>query len=223
MKKFTKILENISEQKYFEITAEVTLVVKAENEGEGGYLADSILGGIEEQTDFIVQNISEISEEDFKKQFESYGLEFQKPKDNSDLVTIQKTWEAEFGERTPTTSEKMEFYHNMRLAGFDGILIMNALKNKISDTWIKKQLESTQNRNWNESGGYLQKSFEFKDFKEALDFINKVGIISESMNHHPEIINNYNKVHLKLKTHDKNQITELDHKMAKKVDDLFNI
>ena len=152
MRKFTKILENIAEQKYFEIKAEVTLVVKAENEGEAGYLTDSILGGIEEQTDFIVQNISEISEEDFKKQF-----------------------------------------------------------------------ESNQTDNWNESGGYLQKSFEFKDFKEALDFINKVGMISESMNHHPEIINNYNKVHLKLKTHDKNQITELDHKMAKKVDDLFNI
>jgi 4a-hydroxytetrahydrobiopterin dehydratase len=152
MKKFTKILENISGQKYFEITAEVKLVVKSENEGEAGYLADSILGGIEEQTDFIVQNISEISEEDFKKQF-----------------------------------------------------------------------ESNQMNSWNESGGFLQKTFEFKDFKEALDFINKVGMISESMNHHPEIINNYNKVHLKLKTHDKNQITELDHKMAKKVDDLFNI
>ena len=152
MRKFTKILENIAEQKYFEIKAEVTLVVKAENEGEAGYLADSILGGIEEQTDFIVQNISEISEEDFKKQFESNQMD-----------------------------------------------------------------------NWNESGGFLQKTFEFKDFKEALDFINKVGMISESMNHHPEIINNYNKVHLKLKTHDKNQITELDHKMAKKVDDLFNI
>jgi len=72
-------------------------------------------------------------------------------------------------------------------------------------------------------GKSIKRQFKFKDFKEALDFINKVGMISESMNHHPEIINNYNKVHLKLKTHDKNQITELDHKMAKKVDDLFNI
>jgi len=152
MKKFTKILENIIDQKYFEITAEVKLLVKAENEGEAGYLGDSILGGIEEQSDFIIQNISEIAEEDFKR-----------------------------------------------------------------------QLESIQTSKWTETSGYLQKSFEFKDFREALDFINKVGMISESMNHHPEIINNYNKVHLKLKTHDKNQITELDHQMAKKVDDLFNI
>jgi 4a-hydroxytetrahydrobiopterin dehydratase len=151
MKKFSKILENIAEQKYFEITAEITLLVKAENEGEAGYIGDSILGGIEEQSDFLIQDISELNEEKYKKQFESFQTQ------------------------------------------------------------------------WRESGGYLQKTFEFKDFREALDFINKVGIISESMNHHPEIINNYNKVHLKLKTHDKNQSTELDHKVAKKVDDLFNI
>ena len=152
MRKFTKILENITQQKYFEITAEVKLVVKAENEGESGYLADSILGGIEEQTDFVVQNISEISEDEFKKQFESVNTESWKEIDNS-----------------------------------------------------------------------LQKTYQFSDFKEALNFINKVGDISESMNHHPEITNIYNKVTLKLKTHDKNQITDLDYQMAKKVDDLFNI
>jgi 4a-hydroxytetrahydrobiopterin dehydratase len=152
MRKFTKILENITQQKYFEITAEVKLVVKAENEGESGYLADSILGGIEEQTDFIVQNISEISEDEFNKQFESVNTE-----------------------------------------------------------------------SWKEINNCLEKTYHFSDFKEALNFINKVGDISESMNHHPEIINIYNKVTLKLRTHDKNQITDLDYQMAKKVDDLFNI
>ena len=152
MKKFTKILENIIDKKYFEITAEVKLLVKADNEGEAGYIGDSILGGIEEQSDFIIQNISEISEEELK------------------------------------------------------------------------QFESNQMNNWKETGGFFQKEHvSHFNLEEALDFINKVGTISESMNHHPEIINNYNKVHLKLKTHDKNQITELDHKMAKKVDDLFNI
>ena len=152
MKKFTNLLLENETKKYFEILATINLIVEANSEGEAGYLGDSILGGIEEQSDFIIQNISEISEKDFKKQFES--------------------------------------------------------------------VQTTQ---WNETGGYLQKTFEFEDFKEALEFINKVGIISESMNHHPEIINNYNKVHLKIKTHDINQITELDHQMAKKVNDLFNI
>lgn len=152
MIKFTKLLENLSKGRIYQIDATLKLMVNAASEGEAGYLADSILAGVEEQSDFTIQNISEISEEEFKKQFES--------------------------------------------------------------------VKTTQ---WNETGGYLQKTFEFEDFKEALDFINKVGMISESMNHHPEIINNYNRVHLKLKTHDKNKITELDHQMAKKVDDLFTI
>jgi 4a-hydroxytetrahydrobiopterin dehydratase len=217
MRKFTKILENLSEQKFFEITAEVKLLVKSENEGEAGYLADSILGGIEEQSDFIVQNISEISEEEFKKQFESIGIGFDnKIEDDSDEQKIIKTWEAEFAKRNPTTSEKMEFYHQMRNAGYDGILIMNALKDKISQSWLKNQITESLSKSWKEVSGKLEKTFQFKNFKEALDFINKVGKISESMNHHPEITNIYNKVTLKLKTHDKDSITELDHQMRKK-------
>ena len=88
----------------------------------------------------------------------------------------------------------------------------------------KKQFESVSNsEDWKQVSGKLEKTFKFKDFKEALDFINKVGQISENMEHHPEIINVYDKVTLKLQTHDKGSITELDHKLAKKVDDIFNI
>ena len=88
---------------------------------------------------------------------------------------------------------------------------------------FEQYFESKHEDKWKEVSGKLQKTFQFKDFKEALDFINKVGKISESMNHHPEIINVYNKVTLKLKTHDENKITDLDKKMSKKVDELFNI
>lgn len=223
MKKFTNLLLENETKKYFEILATINLIVESCSEGEAGYLADSILGSIEEQSDFIVQNISEISEEEYKKQFESYVVGFDhKFKEDSDEQKILKTWEAEFGNRTPTTTEKMEFYHRMRMAGFDGILLMNTLKDKMSKSWMEKQNE-TQSNDWKQVSGKLEKTFEFKDFKEALSFINKVGQISEMVNHHPEITNVYNKVTLKLKTHDKNSITELDHKMAKKIDDLFNI
>lgn len=221
MKKFSKITENKNNQKYFQIISEVTLIVKSETEGEAGYLADSILGSIKEQSDFKVQDILELTDEEYKKTLESYQVSL--PEEEPNIEKIRKTWEAEFGERTPTSSEKMEFYHQMRMSGFDGILIMTALKDKISTDWIKKQLEKIQTNKWSERDGYLQNSFQFKNFKEALDFINKVGKISESMNHHPEITNVYNKVTLKLKTHDKNQITDLDYQMAKKVDQLFNI
>ena len=41
---------------------------------------------------------------------------------------------------------------------------------------------------WTQNSGKLVKTFKFKDFKEALKFINTVGQIAESMNHHPNIM-----------------------------------
>jgi hypothetical protein len=59
MKKFTKILEEVENTKFYKINAEVELIVKAETEGEAGYLGDSILGGIEEQFTYNILNIEE--------------------------------------------------------------------------------------------------------------------------------------------------------------------
>jgi len=64
MKKFTKVLENQSNEKYYEISVELKLLVKAENEGEAGYIGDSILGSIKEQTDYTISNIEEKNEND---------------------------------------------------------------------------------------------------------------------------------------------------------------
>jgi hypothetical protein len=59
MKKFTKILENQDNERFYEISVELKLLIKAENEGEAGYLSDSILGSIEEQSDYTILNIEE--------------------------------------------------------------------------------------------------------------------------------------------------------------------
>jgi hypothetical protein len=64
MKKFTKVLESQTNQKLYEISVELKLLVKAENEGEAGYIGDSILGGISEQSDYTILNIEEKSEGD---------------------------------------------------------------------------------------------------------------------------------------------------------------
>jgi hypothetical protein len=61
MEKFTKILEKNSNNNYM-ISAEIQIIVKAENSGEAGYLADYILGGIEEQYNYNILNIEETSE-----------------------------------------------------------------------------------------------------------------------------------------------------------------
>jgi len=62
MRKFSKLLEDIDNNKYYKITANVELIVHSESDGEAGYLADSILAGIEESLNYSILNIEETDE-----------------------------------------------------------------------------------------------------------------------------------------------------------------
>lgn len=75
-----------------------------------------------------------------------------------------------------------------------------------------------QLNNWKFKNNAIQKDFEFKDFSQALAFIVQIGVLAEKQNHHPEIKNVYNKVSLRLTTHDSNGVTEKDVKLAAAVD-----
>lgn len=73
---------------------------------------------------------------------------------------------------------------------------------------------------WIEENNALQKTFEFKDFKEALAFVNRVGEIAERMQHHPDIgIKDYKKVFVSTTTHDNGStITAKDRELAAEID-----
>lgn len=72
---------------------------------------------------------------------------------------------------------------------------------------------------WNQKDNALVKTFVFKDFPSALAWMVKAGYAIEKMNHHPEWTNVYNKVVVKLTTHDAgNTITDKDHQLAKILD-----
>jgi 4a-hydroxytetrahydrobiopterin dehydratase len=75
---------------------------------------------------------------------------------------------------------------------------------------------------WKVVDGKLYREFKFKDFTQAIQFINKVAELSESLNHHPEIRNVYNKVEILLYTHDSGDvITDKDKQLAEKIDQVF--
>ncbi len=74
--------------------------------------------------------------------------------------------------------------------------------------------------NWEKIEGKLCKDFEFINFIEAFGFITKIALESEKMDHHPDITISYNKVNIKLITHDINQISDKDINLAKKIDKL---
>ena len=74
--------------------------------------------------------------------------------------------------------------------------------------------------NWTLDGDAIKREWVFRDFSEAMDFINMIAVIAEANNHHPEIVNVYNQVSLRFKTHDMNGITEKDINIAREIDKL---
>lgn len=74
---------------------------------------------------------------------------------------------------------------------------------------------------WTEKNNQLVRNFEFKDFVQAFSFMTKVAMVAEKLNHHPEWTNVYNKVEIRLSTHDAgNTVTDKDRELASKIDDL---
>jgi 4a-hydroxytetrahydrobiopterin dehydratase len=65
---------------------------------------------------------------------------------------------------------------------------------------------------------HLVKEFKFRDFREALAFVNRVGEIAEAEGHHPEIWFTWGKVRLTLWTHKVDGLTESDFILAAKID-----
>jgi 4a-hydroxytetrahydrobiopterin dehydratase len=65
----------------------------------------------------------------------------------------------------------------------------------------------------------IEKVYKFKDFKEALEFVNRVGDLAESEGHHPDIyLHGWNKVRLTLTTHAIGGLSENDFILASKID-----
>jgi 4a-hydroxytetrahydrobiopterin dehydratase len=64
----------------------------------------------------------------------------------------------------------------------------------------------------------IAKDFTFKSFIEAFGFMTRVALHAEKLNHHPEWSNVYNKVSILLTTHDADGLTDLDVKLAKKIE-----
>lgn len=87
---------------------------------------------------------------------------------------------------------------------------------------INKNLESCKGWSYNNNNNAIEKNFTFKDFNEAFGFMTRVALIAETLNHHPDWCNVYNRIKIRLSTHDANGITEKDFVFVKKVEQLFS-
>ena len=73
---------------------------------------------------------------------------------------------------------------------------------------------------WTLSGNAIERTFEFSNFVEAMEFANRIAEAAEAVNHHPDITINYNKVKLALSSHDSGGVTQRDVRMASKINEI---
>lgn len=89
---------------------------------------------------------------------------------------------------------------------------------KLTDPELQTRLDQTAG--WVILEGKLHKQFQFDSFVSAFGWMTSVALIAETMGHHPEWRNVYNRVTVDLITHDAGGITELDFTLAKRMDTL---
>jgi len=75
--------------------------------------------------------------------------------------------------------------------------------------------------NWSKRAQIIHRTFKFDGFLMSMDFVNRIARKAQKINHHPDIDIRFNKVTLKLTTHDEGGITKKDFSLARQCDEVF--
>ncbi len=71
---------------------------------------------------------------------------------------------------------------------------------------------------WHRQEKEIQRKFKFQNFLESMKFVNQVAELAEKIDHHPDILIQWNRVTLTLSTHSAGGLTVLDFELAKRMD-----
>jgi 4a-hydroxytetrahydrobiopterin dehydratase len=89
---------------------------------------------------------------------------------------------------------------------------------KLSSSEAEQRMKSLNG--WTRDGDAIKKQYTFKDFPEAIAFVNRLAPEAEKVDHHPDILINYKRVTLTFSTHSEGGLTEKDFAGARAVDAL---
>ena len=89
---------------------------------------------------------------------------------------------------------------------------------KLSTAEIEKELENLDGWELNENA--LETTFEFQNFREAFTLMTRIAFECEAQNHHPDWTNVYNRLHIRLSTHDAGGVTQKDFDLAQTIESL---
>lgn len=97
------------------------------------------------------------------------------------------------------------------------------MADRIPSSDIENSIKDLEGWSKVESRDAIEKSFKFKDFNAAFAFMTACASYAEEINHHPEWFNVYNRVDVVLSTHDVGGLSDLDLKIAKKMNDFSSV
>lgn len=87
---------------------------------------------------------------------------------------------------------------------------------RMTETKIEEALRTLTG--WQRKGVEITKQYKFKDFVEAMKFVNRVAGLAEQADHHPDMTIRYSRVILTLATHSAGGLTEKDFSLASQID-----
>lgn len=90
-------------------------------------------------------------------------------------------------------------------------------REKLGDDAVSRALAGLEGWTLAADGNAIRRSFVFRNFSEAFAFMTRVAMAAEKLDHHPDWTNVYKTVDVTLQTHDAGGLTELDFKLARKM------
>lgn len=90
----------------------------------------------------------------------------------------------------------------------------------LNDTEINNKLSGLNG--WERTGNGIVKSFKLANFIASIGFVNRIAILSEKADHHPDILIQYSNVKITLSTHSEGGLTEKDFNLAGEIEGAFN-
>jgi 4a-hydroxytetrahydrobiopterin dehydratase len=96
----------------------------------------------------------------------------------------------------------------------------NPMAQLLSDAEVQERM--SQLNGWTVAGKTIQQTYKFKDFVEAIAFVNQLVEPAEAAGHHPDIAISYNRVTVSLSTHDAGGLTEKDFALAQQISQLIS-
>ena len=91
-------------------------------------------------------------------------------------------------------------------------------REKLTPEEVSAALRQTEG--WTADNDRLARRFEFRNFAESLDFINKVGALAEAADHHPDIKFGWGYAEFEITTHDRGGLTDFDFALARQINEI---